>query len=116
MSIEIHKILIAFFDSIQVDKQTGKQGKTICHRCFLYSQTLSDCTICKQSVYFIKEYLEHVSICWSMVLGDILRSPQKKERKKITAFWKDTIYKTVQNQVYELIKIPHISIYLGYVW
>lgn len=42
----------------------------------------SDCTTYKQSVYFIKEYLKHMSICWSMVLGDILRSPQKKERKQ----------------------------------
>lgn len=43
-------------------------------------------------------------------------SSEKRKKAKITAFWKDTIYKTEQNQVYELIKIPHISIYLGYVW
>lgn len=36
----MHKILISFFDSIQIDKQTGEQAQTICHRYFLYRQSL----------------------------------------------------------------------------
>jgi hypothetical protein len=69
-------ILFIFFDSIQVEYQT----KNICHISFLYSQSLSGCII---SGHFIKNNLEHISMCWSMIVRVILRTPKKRKGKQM---------------------------------
>lgn len=55
---------------------------------------------------------------WSMILGDILRSPKKKERKQMLSLPSGSTQsiKQYKIQAHEVTKSPHVCTYLGYVW